>query len=318
MLFASVANASTFMPPEGTKIAHQVDVLYAFLLIVSFISCALVIGGFVYFGIKYRRKAEGQYGEWITHHNVLEFLWSFIPFVIFMIVFVWGWIVYSGLRTMPKDALEIAVQGQKWSWTFLYKSGKTTSAEFYVPVDTDVKLIMTSKDVIHSMYIPAFRQKQDVIPGRYTATWFHADKIGDFQIFCAEYCGDNHSGMLAKVHVVSRAKYESWLAEDPYKNLTLEQVGQRIYQTRCFICHTTDGTIQNPTSSGPSWKGIWHKMETMEDGATVDIDENYIRESINTPNAKIVKGFKPGMPSFAGQLSEKELLGVIEYIKSVK
>lgn len=314
MFFSSSAYAQTFMPPEGSDIARHVDQLYGFLLLISTISCILVIGGFVWFSFKYRRQSETEKAAWITHHNLLEFLWSFIPFVLFMVVFVWGWMVYQQLRTMPKDALEIAIQAQKWSWTFIYKSGKTSSGEFYVPVDQDVKMVMTSKDVIHSFFLPAFRNKQDVVPGRYTSLWFHPTKTGDYQVFCAEYCGDQHSGMLAKVHVVSRERYEDWLANDPYKGLSLTDVGQKVYTTRCAVCHNTT----NEKKVGPGWGGIFGKNEDLEGGKTVLVDENYIRESILDPNAKIVKGFPPAMPSFAGQLNEQELMGVIDYIKSLK
>ena len=314
MFFSSPAYASTFMPPAGTAIAQQVDTLYGFLVAISFISCVLVIGGFVYFSFKYRRQSENEKGGGLSHHNLLEFLWSFIPFVLFMVAFVWGWIVYSHLRSMPKDGLEIAIQAQKWNWTFVYKSGKSSSGEFYVPIDQDVKMVMTSKDVIHSFYVPAFRNKQDVVPGRYTTLWFHPNKIGDYQIFCAEYCGDQHSGMLAKVHVVSRQKYEEWLANDEFKGLSLEQVGQKVYTSRCMVCHNTT----DEKKIGPGWKGIWGKEEALEGGGTVKVDENYLRESIVNPNAKIVKGYPPAMTSFAGQLSEQEMLGVIEYIKSLK
>lgn len=317
MFFSSpaYASSSTFMPPEGTAIAHQVDLLYGFLVIISFISCVLVIGGFVYFSFKFRRQKPDEKGaSGHTHNNVLEFLWSFIPFLLFMVVFVWGWYVYQQMRTFPKDALEIAIQAQKWNWTFVYKSGKTSSGEFYVPVDQDVRMVMTSKDVIHSFYIPAFRNKQDVVPGRYSSLWFHPTTIGDYQVFCAEYCGDQHSGMLAKVHVVSREKYEDWLANDAYKGLSLVEVGQKVFTGRCMVCHneTAEKKI------GPGWKGIFGKKEELEGGKSVVVDENYIRESIVDPNAKIVKGFPPAMTSFAGQLSEQEMLGVIELIKSLK
>ncbi len=159
---------SLFMPPQATAIAANVDALYEFLLIASFISCVLVIGGLIVFAIKHRRKSEGEKTPYIAHNTTLEFLWSFIPFVIFMVAFVWGWIVFHQLRSMPQNALEIAVQAQKWDWTFVYKSGRRVAGEFTVPVGQDVKLIMTSADVLHSFYVPAFRTKQDVIPGRYT------------------------------------------------------------------------------------------------------------------------------------------------------
>jgi cytochrome c oxidase subunit 2 len=314
MFFLSPAHAQTFMPPAGTQIAHQVDMLYGFLLIASFISCALVIGGFIYFAYKFQRKADAKHTPSVTHNNVLEFLWSFIPFLIFMLVFVWGWIIYQQMRKMPTEGLEVAVQAQKWSWTFQYKSGKTSSNELYVPVDTDVKFVMTSKDVIHSLFVPAFRYKQDVVPGRYTAMWFHPDKVGDYQIFCTEYCGDGHSAMLATLHVVPRAQFDEWLANDAYKGLALADIGQKVYSSRCMICHQTS----DQKLVGPGWKGLFGKQEVMESGETVTADENYIRESILNPNAKIVKGFPPAMPSFAGQLNDQEILGVIEYIKTLK
>ena len=307
--------ASTFMPVQATEIAAKVDSLYAFLVVASFISCVLVIGGFIYFAIKFRRRSENDKTAYITHNNVLEFTWSFVPFVIFMGVFAWGWAVYHQMRTMPTTGLELAVEAQKWDWSFIYKSGRRVSGEFYVPVNTPVKLIMTSKDVLHSFYVPAFRNKMDVVPGRYTSIWFQPTKEGSFQVFCAEFCGDQHSGMLAKVHVVSREKFDAWLANDPYKGLSLLEVGQKIFTSRCVACHTNTET----KGIGPGFKGIWMKQEKMADGATVTIDENYVRESILNPQARIVAGFPAGvMPSFAGQLSEQELMGVIEFMKSLK
>jgi len=309
------STASHFMPPQASEVAHSVDVLYGFLLIASFISCVLVIGGLIYFAVKYRRTSPDQKSAYISHNTTLEFLWSFIPFVIFMVVFVWGWVVYSGLRTMPEDALEIAVQGQKWSWTFTYKNGRSVGAEFWVPVGQNVRLVMSSSDVIHSFYLPAFRTKQDVVPGRYTNLWFRAEKEGDYQVFCAEYCGDQHSGMKAKLHVVSREQFDEWLGNDPYKGLSAVEVGQKVYQSRCIACHN----LTEAKNVGPGYKGIWDKMEKLEGGAEVKVDENYIRESILDPNAKIVLGFPKGvMPTFAGQLSEAEIMGMIEFIKSLK
>lgn len=318
MFFVTAAHASSnFMPPEGTEIAGNVDTLYKFLLWASFISCVLVIGGLIWFAVKYRRRSNNDKTPYISHNTLLEFLWSFIPFCIFMVAFVWGWVVFHQLRTFPENGLEIAVQAQKWSWTFIYKNGRTSSSEFYVPVNHPVKLVMTSSDVLHSFYVPAFRNKQDVVPGRYMPYWFQATKIGVFQVFCAEYCGDSHSGMLAKVHVVSEADYEKWIESEPYKGLSLAEIGKEVYQKKqCFTCHT----LTEQKGAGPGWKGIWGKQEAMADGKTVLIDENYIRESLMDPNAKVVAGFGPpsAMPTQAGQISEQEILGVIEFIKSLK
>jgi cytochrome c oxidase subunit 2 len=309
------STASHFSPYAATAIAQEWDTLYGFLLVASAISCVLVIGGLIYFAVKYRRRSDGDMTPYISHNTTLEFLWSFIPFVIFMVVFVWGWKVFYEYRKMPTNGLEIAVQAQKWNWTFIYKNGRQTSGEVYVPVNQDVKLVMTSKDVIHSFFVPAFRNKQDVVPGRYTAFWFRADHVGDYQVFCAEYCGDGHSGMMAKVHVVPREKYEEWLATDAYKGLSAIDVGKKVYASRCVACHS----LTEEKKVGPGWQGVFGHQVQLQGGGTVEADENYIRESIMQPNAKIVLGFPSGvMPTFAGQLNEQEIMGVIEYIKSLK
>ena len=314
---SAAPTGSHFSPIAATDIAHSWDSLYAFLLIASFISCVLVIGGLIAFAMKYRRRSENDKTPYISHNTTLEFLWSFIPFVIFMVTFVWGWIVFYNLRKMPENGLEITVQAQKWDWSFIYKNGRRSAAEFYVPVDQPVKLIMTSKDVIHSFYVPAFRNKQDVVPGRYTTYWFKANAVGDYQVFCTEYCGDKHSAMLAKVHVVTREKFDEWLSNDPYKGLSQVEVGQKVYQARCTACHSL--AEYKPGQVGPSWKGLFGRDEVMEGEQHVKVDENYLRESILQPNEKVVKGFPKGvMQSFAGQLSEEELMGVIEFIKTLK
>jgi cytochrome c oxidase subunit II len=313
-LWSGIAQASTFMPPQGTKIAAQYDSLYSFLVWASFISSVLVIGGFIYFGIKYKRKSENDKTAYISHNTALEFLWSFIPFVIFMVIFAWGTLLYREMRTMPENALEVLVEAQKWNWTFYYKSGKISAGELVVPVNTPVKLVMTSKDVIHSFFIPAFRAKQDVVPGRYTALWFDAEKKGDYQVFCTEYCGDGHSAMLAKTKVLSREDFEKWLQTDAYKGMDMMQIGQKVYSQKCSICHKLDDT----KLVGPGWKGMFGHMRAFADGSETMATESYIRESLMSPNAKIVKGFTPAMPTFAGQLSEQEIMGIIEFIKSLK
>lgn len=316
MLWPSQAHAapSNYMPVEGSTIAGYVDSLYGFLLTASFISFVLVIGGLIYFAIRYKRQPGSEKSAYITHNNVLEFLWSFIPFVIFLVVFGWGWWVFDKMHTHPENALEVHVVGQKWSWDFLYKSGKRVTNEFMVPVDTPVKLIMTSQDVIHSFFVPAFRIKQDVVPGMYTALSFVASKKGSFQVFCTEYCGDGHSAMLAKLNVVSQEEYESWLAQgDPYEGLTLVEVGQKQFQQKCAVCHTA-GTEKK---IGPGLANVFGQQRNFENGESLVGDENYIRESILNPNQKIVQGYPAAMPPFQGQLTEQELSGLVEYIKSL-
>lgn len=314
MFWLNKAHAASFAPEAGTTVAEHWDSLYSFLVYASLISSILVIGGLIYFAVKYRRRSENDKTAYISHNGTLEFIWSFIPFVIFMVVFGWGWVLYSEMRTIPKDSLEVHVFGQKWSWNFQYKSGKQSIGEFYVPVNTPVKLIMTSKDVIHSFFIPGFRIKQDVVPGMYTALWFEANKQGTFQVFCTEYCGKDHSNMLAKVHVLSKEKYEEWLQNNPYKGMTPIQVGEKNFKQRCTACHDVTGIKR---LVGPALKGLFGKERKFVGGSTTVADENYFRESLMYPNKKVVDTFSPVMPPFKGQLSEEELLGLIEFVKSL-
>jgi cytochrome c oxidase, subunit II len=318
MMWFNFAKAQSFMPSQGTEIAKQVDNLYGFLLITSFIACVLVIGGMIYFAWKYKRKSDNDKTAYISHNTTLEFVWSFIPLVIFLFVFAWGWFIYHDMRTMPKDALEINVTGKQWAWETEYKNGYKTVNEVVVPVGRDVKIILGSVDVIHSFYVPSFRIKQDAVPGRYTALWFRADKLGDFHIFCTEYCGTAHSGMIGRLKVVPQADFDKYLEEGQEEGqLPLAKRGEKLFALKaCSSCHSVD----NPAVKvGPSLFQVFGHEVTLTDGSKVSADENYLRESILTPNAKIVKNFPQGvMPTFQGQLNENELNALIEYIKGLK
>ncbi len=305
----------TFMPFEGTKFAEQVNSLYYFLVVASTISCILLIGGMIYFAIKYRRRsATDQVGR-MTHNGLLEFTWSFIPFLIFMFVFGWGWYIYDQMRHPPKDAFEVHVVAKQWAWEFKYKSGRTTS-DLVVPVGTPVKLIMSSVDVLHSFFVPAFRIKQDVVPGMFTQLWFDANTEGEYQIFCTEFCGTRHSEMLSKVQVMSKENFEKWLATDVYKGLSLLDIGKKLYQEKgCIGCHSTNGT----PSVGPTYKGMFGSVRKLEDGQETPYDENYVRESILNPSAKVAVGYKAGvMPTFQGSINDQEISAIVEFLKSVK
>lgn len=308
------AQGSVFMPPQGTVISTQVDNLYSFLLVISTVASMILIGGMIYFAIKYKRRTDTDKTPYISHNSFLEFLWSFIPLVLFLGFFGWGWYLYHQMRAMPDDALEVHVYGYKWAWDFEYKSGKTTSGEMVVPVNTPVKLIMTSRDVIHSFFLPSMRIKQDVVPGRYTALWFSSDKVGNYQVFCTEFCGDLHSRMLAKVRVVTMPEYEAWIQEND-ANLPMAERGEKIWRGKCVACHSIDGA----KGAGPTWKGLWGQKEHPVDGGTVVVDENYIRQSILEPNLHISKGYPKGvMPTFQGALKEEEITALIEFIKTLQ
>lgn len=335
----AVASGSTFMPPAATEVAKNVNSLYGFMLIASVISFMIVIGGMIYFVYKFKRRSATDQTPYISHNHTLEFVWSFIPFVIFMVCFAWGAYVYQEMRTYDVNALEINVYGKKWVWEFEYKDGRKITnsvnekgepepATMVVPIDTPVKLLMTSaklsptdKAVLHSFYVPAFRVKQDVIPGRYSALTFTATEKGTFQVFCTEFCGSGHSVMLAKIKVVDKQEFDNWvLGEDggagAGKELTLVDKGRQVYgKWACIGCHTLDGK----PSTGPTWKGLWGSTRKFADGGSATADENYIRESIWEPNKHIVQGFPSGqMPAFKGMVTEEEVSAVIEFIKSVK
>ncbi len=225
----------------------------------------------------------------------------------------------SILRTPPKDAMELHANGQKWKWTFDYKcpSGVLTEDALHVPVDRSVRMLISSVDVLHSLYIPSFRTKMDAVPGRYTDLWFQATKAGDYPIFCAEYCGTSHSDMLSHVVVHPAGEYEKWLNKacvDADSKVGPERGKDLFERQGCSTCHTVDGTPK----IGPTWKGLFGKMEMMSDGKPYKVDENYLRESMMDPTAKVVQGFAPAMPTYKGKLSDKDIDGLIDYIKSLK
>jgi cytochrome c oxidase subunit 2 len=238
-----------------------------------------------------------------------------VPLLICIALFVWGFQGFVNLRTPPKGALEIHVTGQKWRWLFQYPHG--TEDVLHVPVNRDVRMIIQSADVLHSLFIPNFRVKMDAVPGRYTDLWFHATKTGEFPILCAEYCGTSHSDMLTKVVVHEPGGYEKWQKDMIAEQDKIEPVklGGLMYQKQgCAACHSVDGS----RGIGPSWKGIFGKPEKLSGGASVVVDENYIRESITDPAAKIVDGYAPSMPTYQGKLNDRQLSGIIEYIKTLK
>jgi cytochrome c oxidase subunit 2 len=336
------ASSTTFMPPAATEIASKVDDIYSFLLWSSLFFFVLLIGGMIAFVIIYRRRSGVEQSAYITHNHTLEFLWSFIPFCIFIFCFAWGWLVFHQMRDMPKNGLEIHVVAKKWEWRFIYKNGREvtsgvddagnkTPATMVVPMGRQVKLIMASEKinpgsnenprdraVLHSFYVPAFRQKQDIVPGRYTTYWFQANELGLFNVFCAEYCGEGHYSMHAAIKVVTPEEYEEWLSGDaagPGAVVSLADQGKALYASRaCIGCHSVNGSA----GTGPTWHHMFgNPVET--DKGTVTVDENYVRESVLQPNAKIVKGFQGGiMPSYAGQLKDDEIASIIEFMKTLK
>lgn len=320
-LFGSAAIAAGFwMPKQGSTSAARVDWLFYWITGISTFFFALVVFLLLYFVWKYRARPGHVEQPSAEHNTPLEVTWTVVPVLIVVWIFWEGFTGFVDLATPPENAYEVQVLGQKWNWSFTYDNG-VTSPDLHVPVDTDVRLIMTSQDVIHSLYIPEFRIKRDAVPGRYEKEWFHATATGDYQIFCAEYCGTQHSSMLSKVIVQTPAEFKKWLdAEGNFiEKLPPDKLwegGQKLYNQRgCKQCHSIDGTV----GIGPSFKGIWGHQASLVGGGSVMVDENYVRESILEPQAKIVAGFQAGvMPTFQGRLKDKEITAIIEYLKTLK
>jgi cytochrome c oxidase subunit 2 len=310
-----------WLPEEASNLARNVDTVIWFVTIISLVFFFLITVVLVFFAIKYRRKNGEDETPYITGNHFLETLWTIVPSILVLVIFAYGFIVFKQMRTPPQEALEINVIGKQWLWQFQYDNGKTTINELYVQQNRPVKLIMRSEDVIHSFFVPAFRVKQDLLGGMYTYLWFTPTKVGVFDLYCAEYCGTGHSKMLGKVIVMSPEAYERWRKGEEREeqkgvaSISPVQLGEQLYQQRgCNACHTIDGT----PSVGPSWKGLFGHEVTLQDGTKVTADENYIRESILEPQAKLVKGYQPVMPSFKGILTDEEISAIIAYIKTLK
>jgi cytochrome c oxidase subunit II len=290
--------------------AGQVDALYIYLLLVAGVMTALIFLSVLVLAIKYRRSA-GHEAQPIEGSTLLEISWSIIPLMVMMSFFVWGAVIYFRERTPPADATEVYVVAKQWMWKIEHMEGQREINELHVPTGQNIKLIMTSQDVIHSFFVPAFRLKQDVLPGRYTTLWFKATVPGRYHLFCAEYCGTMHSGMGGDIVVMEPRDYAQWMAGGP--SAPLQDTGKELFATLgCATCHRSD--IQG---RGPNLQGIYNKAVLLEDGRTVIADENYVRESIVNPTAKIVSGFKPVMPTFQGIVSEEQLNALVAYVKSL-
>jgi cytochrome c oxidase subunit II len=297
-------------PERASTLAGNVDALYIFLLIVSALMTGLIFIAIIYFAARYRHQ-PGVRAEQIEGSIPLELTWSIIPFLVFMVIFVWGADVYFKGRTPPRDSTEVYVVAKQWMWKLEHAEGQREINELHVPVGRDVKLIMTSQDVIHSFYIPAFRMKQDVLPGRYTMAWFRATKPGTYHLFCAEYCGTQHSGMIGDIVVMDPAQYEAWMSGG--STGPLSATGEKVFaQLGCATCHRSDAT-----GRGPNLQGVFGNPVALADGRTVTADENYIRECILDPGSRRVKGFQPIMPTFQGLVSEEQVNALVAYVKSL-
>ena len=307
---------SLLLPSQGSAYAGEYDTLFLFITLLSAFFFLLITGMTGWFVWRYRSAREKAPTSTVTHSLALELTWSLIPLAIVIGIFFWSFNQYVASSVAPGDAMEIQVTAKKWLWTFEYASGTRTINEIHVPVGKPVKFVMSSEDVIHSFYVPSMRLKQDVLPNRYTELWFTPTATGMHTLLCAEYCGRSHSDMLGKIYVDDDATYQKWLEEgdESTRTMPLKDLGKLIYESRgCATCHSIDGT----RGQGPSLKGIFGHDILFTDGKSAKGDANYIRESIMQPQARIVLGYEPIMPTFQGLLRERETLALIEFVKSL-
>jgi cytochrome c oxidase subunit II len=301
-----------FFPEQASAQASQVDAIYFFMLAVTAFFSILIAGLVVFFAVKYRRRHREEIGHAIHGSLALELLWTIIPFFIVMVMFAWGAKVFFNIYRPPAGAMEIYVVGKQWMWKAQHMDGQREINELHVPVGRPVKLIMGSEDVLHSYFIPQFRVKADVIPGRYNVLWFTATKAGIYDLFCAEYCGTKHSGMIGKIIAMEPSEFQSWLGGGKAEDSPVA-AGQKLFSDlACITCHRTDSQ-----GRGPMLTNLFGKTVELQGGGTVVVDEAYIRESIVRPQAKIVAGFQPIMPTFQGLVTEEQLLQLISYVKSL-
>lgn len=309
------------MPVGASSQSNAIDELYWFLIIsCTFLFLLVVVPmGFIMF--YYRRKTPNQRAKSQKAHNFwLESMWTFLPLIYLAVLFVWGFYQYMDMYVPPNDAMELRVVGQKWQWSVDYPKNDISvsgvGAVIAVPVNKPIRLVMASQDVIHSFYIPNMRVKQDVVPGRYSTLWFNPTKVGEYPIFCAEYCGDLHSQMMAKLVVMPEAAFSEWCdgIKSANSDMPLTELGKKLYEKTlgCIACHTTDGKI----NIGPSFKGLYGKTETLADGSKRKVDDDYIRQKILTPQKTTVSGFANVMPPFQGRVKEREISALIAFIQS--
>ncbi len=300
-------------PEQASSHAGWVDAVYFFALGITVFFTALICALIVFFSIKYRRGSHADRSNPVTHNTALEVFWIGVPLALAMVLFFAATYVYYRMAQPPRDATEIYALGRQWMWETWHKEGRREINTLHVPVGRPVRLTMTSQDVIHSFYIPAFRVKQDVVPGRYSSLWFKPTRAGTYHLFCAEYCGTLHSGMIGKVVVMEPAEFQEWLQSGAVRE-SMAVEGQALF-TRygCNGCHGRNATVR-----APMLEGVYGHAVPLSDGSIVTADERYVRDSIRLPRSQVAAGYDPVMPAFLDeQINEGDLLKLLSYIKSI-
>ncbi|HJT45278.1 MAG TPA: cytochrome c oxidase subunit II [Chthoniobacterales bacterium] len=299
-------------PPEASTSAHQVDTLYFTLILISLFFIAVVFVPILFFCIKYRRGSPADRSNPPTGSNLIEVGWTTLPTLMGLALFAWGSIDYFRIQRKPANALDVQVVGKQWMWKVQHAEGKREINELHIPVDRTVALTLTSEDVIHSFFVPAFRLKQDVVPGKYVSEWFKPTHTGEYHIFCSQYCGTQHARMIGRVVVMQPQAYERWLKTGEQTE-SIVRTGERLFHDRgCSGCHA-----QNSRFHAPLLDGLYRKPVPLSDGSMVDADDQYLRDSILQPGKQISAGYENIMPSFSGHLTEEEIMALIAYLKAI-
>jgi cytochrome c oxidase subunit 2 len=301
-----------FVPEQASAAASEVDNLTFYLVGMSTFFTVLIAAMVLFFAIRYRRSAANQVGSNFENSAFLEITWTVIPLLVALFTFGWGLKVFFQLSRPPADAVEYQVTGKQWMWKIQHPTGQREINELHVPLGQPTRLTMTSEDVIHSFFVPAFRAKADVVPGRQSTIWFTPTKAGRYHLFCTEFCGTEHSRMIGTVTVQTPEEYQAWLGTVPAPK-ALSADGDRLFaQYACNTCHKAE-----PGGRGPALHGLYGTDVTLADGSRTRVDEAYLRESILMPSARMVQGYEPIMPAYQGQLNEEALQQLISYIKSL-
>lgn len=302
---------------EYSNIAGQVDSVFIFITVIGLFFFIITQGCLIYFAFRYRRKKGEEEREtpYITGNRTLEIVWVVIPSLLIIAIFIYGWIVFLRIKTPPPDAQQINVTARQWLYQFKYPDGRQDVNQVVVPVGKPVKFVMTSQDVLHGFFFPALRVMQDIVPGRYTFLWVQPLKVGKYDIFCTQYCGTGHSVMRATMLVMNENDYAKWQAErTEHKEESVAERGKELVERfGCLACHSVDGTAK----VGPTFKDLFGRKVDLTDGTSVNADDNYIRESIVDPGAKVVKGFQPIMPTYKGTATDEDISAIIAYIRSL-
>jgi len=300
-------------PDGASTMAPRVDALYLFLVALSAFFSIIIFTAVIVFAVRFRRRSEGERPPAILGSLALELVWTLVPLGIVAVIFVWSTELFFSMHRVPPEAMEVYVVGKRWMWKAQHLTGQREINELHVPVGVPVRLLLTSEDVIHSFFVPAFRVKKDALPGRYSILWFEATRPGKYHLFCAEYCGTKHSAMIGTVTVMEPAAFQAWLSGGA-AGQSLASAGEKLFQDLgCATCHRPDTLAR-----GPNLEGLFGNPVRLADGGAITADESYIRESIVTPSAKVVAGFQPIMPTYQGLVAEEGLMQLVAYVRSLQ